>query len=293
MARSAAGRRPKPAAARPAGRRAPAPPRQPRPEDLMFFPRLRRQAKWMFVFLALVFAVGFVAFGVGSSLPSGVADILQGNSSSGSISVGDAQKKVEKNPNDAEAQKQLSEAYQRDRNLDAAIPPLEKYVKLRPKDVSALGELAGLYTTQASRAQDEGALAQAAYQNAAGITVFQNSGASNLFQTGALDQLILDDAQKRAQDASAKVRTAYTNATTTYGKLVKLTPKDAELWYLMGLSAESANNLGVAIRGYKQFVKLSPDAAETQVLKQRIKSLEQAAKQPATVTSGGVTTITR
>ena len=35
----------------------------------MFFPRLRRQAKWMFVFLALVFGVGFVIFGVGSSLP--------------------------------------------------------------------------------------------------------------------------------------------------------------------------------------------------------------------------------
>ena len=31
----------------------------------MFFPRLRRQAKWVFLFLALVFALGFVGFGVG------------------------------------------------------------------------------------------------------------------------------------------------------------------------------------------------------------------------------------
>ena len=30
-------------------------------EDTMFFPRLRRHAKWMFVFLALVFGLGFVA----------------------------------------------------------------------------------------------------------------------------------------------------------------------------------------------------------------------------------------
>jgi hypothetical protein len=34
-------------------------------EDTMFFPRLRRHAKWMFLFLALVFALGFVGFGVG------------------------------------------------------------------------------------------------------------------------------------------------------------------------------------------------------------------------------------
>ena len=35
-------------------------------EDTMFFPRLRRHAKWMFVFLALVFGLGFVVFGVGA-----------------------------------------------------------------------------------------------------------------------------------------------------------------------------------------------------------------------------------
>jgi tetratricopeptide (TPR) repeat protein len=257
----------------------------------MFFPRLRRQAKWMFVFLALVFGVGFVVFGVGSSLPSGVADILGSNGSSGLLSVKDAQKKVEKNPNDAKAQFELSQAYQRDHDIDAAIPPLEKYTKLKPTDTNALGELAGLYTTQASRAQDELTAAQIAYQDAAGITVFQ-SGSSNLFQTGALDKLLVDDAQKHATDASAKSQKANANAAATYGKLVKLTPKDAELWYLMALSAEAANQLPVAIKGYKQFVKLSPDAAETQVVKQRIKSLEQAAKQSA-VSPGGTTTLTR
>ena len=39
----------------------------------MFFPRLRRQAKWMFVFLALVFGVGFVAFGVGGTGGSAIS----------------------------------------------------------------------------------------------------------------------------------------------------------------------------------------------------------------------------
>ena len=42
-------------------------------EDL-FFQRLRRRAKWIFVFLALTFAVSFVAFGVGSEVQGGIAD---------------------------------------------------------------------------------------------------------------------------------------------------------------------------------------------------------------------------
>ena len=33
----------------------------------MFFPRLRRHAKWMFLLLALAFALGFVGFGVGGA----------------------------------------------------------------------------------------------------------------------------------------------------------------------------------------------------------------------------------
>ena len=52
----------------------------------MFFPRLRRQAKWVFVFLALVFAIGFVAFGVGSG-STGISDILRGNFFGGGTST--------------------------------------------------------------------------------------------------------------------------------------------------------------------------------------------------------------
>src|SRR6266487_6408243 len=57
-------------------------------EDQLFFARLRRHAKWMFVLLALVFAIGFVAFGVGSGSTGvgGIGDIFNsvfGGSTSG------------------------------------------------------------------------------------------------------------------------------------------------------------------------------------------------------------------
>src|SRR5437773_12389246 len=47
-------------------------------EDTLFFNRLRKRAKWVFVFLAVVFAGGFVLFGVGSSNASGLSDIFSG-----------------------------------------------------------------------------------------------------------------------------------------------------------------------------------------------------------------------
>src|SRR2546429_10001929 len=47
-------------------------------EDTLFFSRLRKRAKWVFVLLTLAFALGFVLFGVGSSNVSGLGDIFNG-----------------------------------------------------------------------------------------------------------------------------------------------------------------------------------------------------------------------
>ena len=73
----------------------------------MFFPRLRRRAKWVFLLLAVFFAFGFVAFGVGaggSGIGDYFADLFNRNSvASGQPSVEDAQKKVAENPNDPKA----------------------------------------------------------------------------------------------------------------------------------------------------------------------------------------------
>ncbi len=72
----------------------------------MFFTRLRRHAKWMFVFLALVFAVGFVGFGIGANQNASLGDLIRGNngSTSGNVSVGDAREQLQKNPKSAAGQ---------------------------------------------------------------------------------------------------------------------------------------------------------------------------------------------
>ena len=290
MARSAAKRRQGTKVAvdgRAAARRTPPAPRQPAPEDLMFFPRLRRQAKWMFVFLALVFGVGFVAFGVGSTLPgTGITDIFQGGGTTGEASVGDAREKVEENPNDAEAHLELSRAYQRDERIAEAIPPLQRYTKLRPNDENALLELAGLQTSRASRLREEALAAQAAVLGASGLSAFQvgQTPLSSFLQPGPLDDLVAKEANERFTKAVTASSAAYRSATRTYERAVKLNPRDANLQYLLAISAEAAGEPQTALRAYRAFLDAAPDAAEAEFVRQKIAQLSAtsaAAAKPA------------
>ena len=110
-------------------------------EDQLFFSRLRRRSKWVFAFLAGVFALSFVALGVGTGVSgTSVGDILAdvfGRSDSGP-SVEDAQKKVDESPNDPEALSELATALQNAGRNDEAIDVLKSYTKVRPEDASAL-----------------------------------------------------------------------------------------------------------------------------------------------------------
>jgi cytochrome c-type biogenesis protein CcmH/NrfG len=257
----------------------------------MFFPRLRRQARWMFVFLALAFGVGFVIFGVGSSLPSGVADLIKSNGTSQEASIGEAQDKVAKDPKDAQAQLELSRAYQRDGQMEKAIAPLVAATKIEPKNQDFLQELAGLYTTQAQTQQNIASAANQEYQAASGITSLTTGTTQQIFQAGALDQTILDDVSKRGQEANGKASTALNSTMTTYGKLTKLRPRDSQMWLLYASAAQAAGKTDNAITGYKTFLKLSPDDPSAAQVKAQIKSLQQTSN--GVVSSGGITRINR
>src|SRR5438046_3583778 len=76
-------------------------------EDQLFFSRLRRHAKIIYVLLALAFAIGFVAFGVGSG-STGIGDSLRGlfgcsSGSSASSRIKDQHEKINAHPNDVQA----------------------------------------------------------------------------------------------------------------------------------------------------------------------------------------------
>ena len=113
-------------------------------EDTMFFPRLRAHARWMFVLLAVVFAGSFVFLGVGSGA-GGIGDLLQGNwsdffgsSSGSSAQIKKDQKRIDENPKDYAAYRDLAAAQASDDKLDDAIATLLKLKSVNPKDVDGL-----------------------------------------------------------------------------------------------------------------------------------------------------------
>ena len=119
----------------------------------MFFPKLRRQAKWMFVFLALAFGIGFVAFGIGGTGGNGISDLFQRSASSNSgPSVDDAQEKID--DGNLAAYKELTQAYRADGKQDEAIAAGEQYVKARPKDYDFTRTLASDYEAKAARLRE-------------------------------------------------------------------------------------------------------------------------------------------
>src|ERR1051325_10877532 len=117
-------------------------------EDELFFARLRRHTKWMFVLLALVFGVGFVAFGVGSGSTGvgGIGDIFNsvfGGSSSGIDSrIKSDQKKLAANPGDAQSAIDLSTLYQQKQENAKAISVLKSAAAEKPKTLALLNPTA-------------------------------------------------------------------------------------------------------------------------------------------------------
>ena len=247
-------------------------------EDTMFFPRLRRHAKWMFVFLAVALGGGFVLFGVGAG-GTGVGDLFRGNGgTSGVPSVSNAQKKAEQNPKDVEAWRELSTALQTDGQTDKAIDAQKQVVVLAPKDADALRELAGLYLAQSTAKQRTAQILQiqAAYAGAG-----QNFPGALVSATG---QSLVDDkisATINAQSSTAiqklvaEARNASSNAVGAYKKIVVLQPGDPNVQLEFAQAAQQAGDVAAAVGAYEAFLKLAPDDPNAPIVKQQLKQLKQ------------------
>src|SRR5438045_8310250 len=123
------------------------------PNQQLFFMRLRRQAKFAYVILAVLFAVTFAFVGVGSGT-SGLEDLFTNLNlfgHHGGTSVSSALKETQKHPQSAKAYRDLATAYESDQKTASAISALQQYTTLKPKDATGWSELAGL---QLSLAQD-------------------------------------------------------------------------------------------------------------------------------------------
>jgi Tfp pilus assembly protein PilF len=253
-------------------------------EQTMFFPRLRRQAKWVFVFLALVFAVGFVAFGVGSG-SSGISDILRGNffgggGTSTSSLVKQKQKAIARNPKDISAYLDLAGLYQQDQDETKALATLSKAEQVAPKNFDVLNRIAGIYSGQAE-------LERQAAQNAQIVYFGSTVSPPGLDPSSTLGQAISSDPysdvlKTRANEAYSKMVSAFTKTETAYKKLVTAaagTSQEANAQLQLAGAAQISGDTTTAVDAYTRFLKIAPDSPNALAVRQTLEQLKASLPQ--------------
>jgi tetratricopeptide (TPR) repeat protein len=251
----------------------------------MFFPRLRNQAKWAFVFLILVFGGGFVFLGVGS----GGLDLGQllrnafGNSGSSGTSISAAQKRVRDRPFNAVARKDLANALEKKGRIDEAVVAWMEYAKLSPKDVVSLRHLGQLELGQADGFFREAQLASLAQQTAGVGSAFRPSSSEKFGQALGEDPIaaaLSGKASKQLQEASVKYQTAAARAVGTYEAIVKAKPNDEQALFSLAQAADTLRQTPVAIRAYKQLLQFKLDPGTAAQIRARLKTLQQSSATP-------------
>jgi tetratricopeptide (TPR) repeat protein len=257
-------------------------------EEQLFFSRLRRHAKVIYVLLALVFAIGFVAFGVGSG-STGIGDILRGNffggGSSTSSRITDQQKKINANPQDVQAYLTLASYYQQDNKDSQAVSTLERAVKVEPKNLDVLNALARIKRGQAESLQNSWATAENALaeSNLTPPGLEPNSTVGQALTSDPLSQQL----KTAASDAYFKMTSAFTSAENAYKRVAAAargTPQEAntqlqlasvaiEAIQTTGLSG-GTNDVKTAIGAYKRYLKLEPNGVSAKQAKQTLAQLQ-------------------
>jgi tetratricopeptide (TPR) repeat protein len=246
-------------------------------EDQLFFARLRRHAKWMFVFLALVFGFGFVLFGIGAG-GTGLGDILRGSGGGGgdTPSVSAARKATQENPKDAAAWRELSTALQTEGDTGEAIEALSRYVDLKPKDAEALRELGGLYLSQGRSKQEEAQLAQYRASFASGgadIIIAPTASDGRPLVSDPIAAAVQARESQSVQVALSAAQAAYGEAVKTYKQLVQVAPKDPNVQLELAQAAQQSNDTVTAIAAYQAFLKLAPDDPNAAIVRQQLQQL--------------------
>ena len=249
-------------------------------EDTMFFPRLRRHAKWMFVFLAIALGGGFVIFGVGAG-GTGIGNIFQnGGSSNGAPSVSSALQRTQRNPKDVQAWRDLSTALQTSGQTDQAIAAQKQVVALTPEDTDALRELAGLYMAQATAKQQAAQIIQiqSAYSAGAGqgFPGLLTSPTGQSLVDNKIAGVVGTQASNQVQQLSAQAQAASAQAVAAYKKIAALSPRDPNVQLELAQAAQQAGDTVTAIAAYTAFLKLAPDDPSAPLVKTQLKQLKQS-----------------
>jgi hypothetical protein len=251
-------------------------------EDTMFFPRLRRHTKWMFVLLALVFGLGFVIFGVGAG-GTGIGDIFRNNSGgTGGPSEKSLLDATKEQPRDAQAWSDLAGVYRTKGETDKAIAAQRRYTELRPKDADGFRALASDYFDQA-RAQ--AAIAQSSQISTAYSGSVSPAGEGPTLNGTPLftDPLASVSPNETTSAYAAAVQaqnTALGNAIAAYQRVAALSPNDPNVQYELGTNALQAGDSAVAITAFERYLELAPDSSDAPLIRRQLEQLRKDQSSP-------------
>jgi tetratricopeptide (TPR) repeat protein len=245
-------------------------------EQELFFTRLRRQAKWIFVLLAIIFGGSFVVFGVGSEVPGGIADVL-GRTPGGNTGIPSVSDAREERPNDPEALRNLATALQAEGETEEAIETLERLIAISPQDEPALRELATLYLARAGVLRQQAQQAQLNAQLLVPDEQFLPPAESDLGRA-LRERPISDAVRTEAQDDFSRrlqaLQEVYTKARDTYLALAELTPNDPTVQLQLADAALNSGDTETAIAAYEQFLELAPNDPSAQLVRQELDRLQ-------------------
>ena len=171
--------------------------------------------------------------------------------------------------------------------LDTGIAKYQAAVKADPKDVESWRSLAENYVLRANQ-QPQGSAAQEAdwrtaaraYERAVKLLRKQKGAAAKRLRLDTLQQL--ESVYETLKD--------YQLATSAYGQITALKPKDAQSFAEMALVAIRAGDKNTALLAFTKYLKLDPKAPDAQTVKDWIAAnsgTPTPAPTPSSSTGGG------
>ena len=253
-------------------------------EDTMFFPRLRRHAKWMFVFSRSLFGLGFVAL----RRRRGRRRASATSSAAAAAASASRSRRAREDRGEPEERRGVARALDRaadrgrDRRGDRARS--EQAVALRPKDADAYRELAGLHLAQATKRQQEAQLAQVRRRlparrrrhfPAASASPSGQAGRSTTRSGSAINaQASADASRARYQEA----QTAATGSPSTRTRARRSSqPDDPNVQLELAQAAQQTGDAATAIAAYERFLEARAGRSERADRQQQLKQLRRAA----------------
>jgi tetratricopeptide (TPR) repeat protein len=253
------------------------------PNQQLFFIKMRRSAKPVYVMLAVIFAITFAFLGVGSGTNGGLDQLFNNLNifKKDSASISSALKEVQKHPNNPAVYQKLATAYQAKGDTTGAIDAYQQLTTIKKKDAVAWGTLAGLQMAQAQDYQNQYARAYQNQQLAAPSSAFKPTGKlGTALGTNPIEEAASSQASNATNDLYQRTLLSYQNAVNSYKELAKLRPNDGNAQFQLAQAAQTAGDSTTAVAAYKAYLKINPDTSTAAQIRQLIKQLSPAPVKP-------------